>query len=853
MSINLRNLFLLASLAVSLQNQPTREITISVRDESMQPVERAVFEVSGKNGQIHTECTTGEDGTCSITAPMGSVILTLRGPFHPTTSRDLADDGRGFTSPEPEDGAKWYIPFGSAKLSISVDLVSNVAKARSALFDLNNVATRLIQTGNYQKGIEASQRAVAAFNHVAAVDRRLPVLLDGLSTLTLAGSLRQHLGGGLDRAAEHLDKATALSREIADRGYEPSTRVVRESDLLRARVMLNIQLGRAEDACTLIEQTAKEAQWLAIPDENPMLASEGDVQWWSEDSLREEFRDLALSIALRVEKPSPRCAQVALDLLLTGKGNVLDQTARKIAWLRSGLPDRFQGLVSELQSIWDQQSLTFIDHARSGVGKRDLDDYVKTPPWRRNEQPRSAEAQQRDLLRQRESALLQKLLPLRRKTAAVTSQVGSRLSAIQARIPSDTAVVEFCRYLPYTGRKVESSEESIFDEDRYAAFVIQKDRKPVLVDLGESREADDVAAALVDSIVVVANPLDEEAFTASLEDFRMLSRRLAGAVFDPIAPHLNGVSHIILGPDRGLTVIPFAALTLDSGEYLQERMLVTYIGSANDLLRLSETFQRRGPAFLLGLPDFGPASESQPDPFTAETVSRTRTEVLSIRKLLNEGTVYLGATATKKVVQSVRGPQVFHLATHAVSGTRPEEASTDDYPARHLSAEILGIDRSLRRKPERPEEHLLRSRIALAGANVDPKAGVLVGAEVSRLDLYKTQIAVLSACVTGVGLVREEEGSYSLRRALTIAGSQTQITTLWSVDDAATQQVMLGFYQRIGRGRGEALRHAQRTLANGPDARLRHPYYWAAFQLSGNWIPLKLSSGGVPARQAIGR
>ena len=231
--------------------------------------------------------------------------------------------------------------------------------------------------------------------------------------------------------------------------------------------------------------------------------------------------------------------------------------------------------------------------------------------------------------------------------------------------------------------------------------------------------------------------------------------------------------------------MPFAALVLDSGEYLQERMLVTYLGSANDLLRLSETSQRRGAPFLLGLPDFGPASESQPDGFIADTIRRTRDEVLAIHKLLKEGVIYSGSTATKKVVQKVHGPWVFHLATHAVSGVRPEEASTDDYPERSLSAEILGFDREIHRRPERPEEHLLRSQIALAGANVHPLSGVLTGADVSRLDLYKTQIATLSACVTGVGLVREEEGSllsknsYSPRLPIALYQKIVTMGALW--------------------------------------------------------------------------
>ena len=97
---------------------------------------------------------------------------------------------------------------------------------------------------------------------------------------------------------------------------------------------------------------------------------------------------------------------------------------------------------------------------------------------------------------------------------------------------------------------------------------------------------------------------------------------------------------------------------------------------------------------------------------------------------------------------------------------------------------------------------------------------------------------VLSACETGVGDVQNGEGVYGLRRALVLAGAQTQVASLWKVADAATKDLMLDYYERLlkGEGRSAALRDAQRTMINSQER--SHPYFWAAFVPIGNWAPL---------------
>ena len=96
----------------------------------------------------------------------------------------------------------------------------------------------------------------------------------------------------------------------------------------------------------------------------------------------------------------------------------------------------------------------------------------------------------------------------------------------------------------------------------------------------------------------------------------------------------------------------------------------------------------------------------------------------------------------------------------------------------------------------------------------------------------------MCACDTGVGDVKNGDGVYGLRRALVLAGAESQMMSLWPVSDRRTSDLMAGYYKRLTNGdsRGDALRQVQlEMLRNKSDA---HPHYWAGFILSGQWTRL---------------
>ncbi|MEM9857842.1 MAG: CHAT domain-containing protein, partial [Bacteroidota bacterium] len=106
-------------------------------------------------------------------------------------------------------------------------------------------------------------------------------------------------------------------------------------------------------------------------------------------------------------------------------------------------------------------------------------------------------------------------------------------------------------------------------------------------------------------------------------------------------------------------------------------------------------------------------------------------------------------------------------------------------------------------------------------------------------ELYNMRFAAhlvgLSACNTGVGSFQDGEGVMSLARAFIYSGVRDIMTSLWSVPDRSTSEIMSVFYQNIksGQGNAEALRNAKLEYLQTSDDITSNPYYWAGFVLVG--------------------
>jgi CHAT domain-containing protein len=189
--------------------------------------------------------------------------------------------------------------------------------------------------------------------------------------------------------------------------------------------------------------------------------------------------------------------------------------------------------------------------------------------------------------------------------------------------------------------------------------------------------------------------------------------------------------------------------------------------------------------------------------------------------------------ATEAALRRVSAPQILHIATHGFFLQDTGEATNE----RRAAGTRLG------RWAMRVEDPLLRSGLALAGANQGSSSGsddgILTALEAAGLDLWGTKLVVLSACDTGLGEVKNGDGVYGLRRALVLAGAESQLMSLWPVSDRSTRDLVVGYYKGLtqGEGRSEALRQVQLQMLRGTTR--RHPYYWAGFIQSGEWANLE--------------
>jgi CHAT domain-containing protein len=250
-----------------------------------------------------------------------------------------------------------------------------------------------------------------------------------------------------------------------------------------------------------------------------------------------------------------------------------------------------------------------------------------------------------------------------------------------------------------------------------------------------------------------------------------------------------------VAPTRGLAVFADPVFSVDD-----ERLAAAGGTLADDPTRRAAPADRAGSLLSRAAEDLGGAGGVSRLPFT-------RREALALQALAPERTrLALDFDASR---EAVLDPQLatyryVHFATHGLIDDRNPE----------LSGLVLSlVDRGGR-----------------------PQPGYLTSAEIFNLRL-SADLAVLSGCRTGLGREVRGEGLVGLTRGFLYAGADRVVASLWKVDDAATAALMSGFYRQLLGGAGlrpaAALRAAQLELAREP--RFAHPYFWAAFQLVGEW------------------
>ncbi|MGF1522621.1 MAG: CHAT domain-containing protein [Leptolyngbyaceae cyanobacterium] len=379
---------------------------------------------------------------------------------------------------------------------------------------------------------------------------------------------------------------------------------------------------------------------------------------------------------------------------------------------------------------------------------------------------------------------------------------------------------------------------------RYAVYLLFPDGRIEAVDLGAAAEIDAAVQAFsrgLRTVPLPVSPAGEKEGEAC---------QLSALIFDPIAPYLADREHLLISPDSQLNRIPFEALQTEAdSDYLLQRYQISYLTSGRDLLKLETTTPSTAPALILANPNYDTADAtaqvaSSNDRRSAKLsqlqvgpLPGTAAEAEAIAPLLPNATILTEDQATENALKAAQAPRILHIATHGffLADVERSEETQNWLAARSVETSFPPADMSI-------ENPLLRSGLALAGFNArsGSEDGVLTALEVANLNLFGTQLVVLSACETGLGDIANGEGVYGLRRTFAIAGAESQLMSLWLVSDDGTQALMARYYEKLmsGMGRSEALRATQLEMIT-EGGTYSHPYYWASFILAGDWRPLE--------------
>jgi CHAT domain-containing protein len=270
------------------------------------------------------------------------------------------------------------------------------------------------------------------------------------------------------------------------------------------------------------------------------------------------------------------------------------------------------------------------------------------------------------------------------------------------------------------------------------------------------------------------------------QDPKKIAKELYDFLFEPLKDHITN-RRICIVPHDILHYLPFSAL-YDGSKYVVEDYTIFYNPSAT-VLKYCFDKHRSGKNQFFGMGNPKLEKASYDLPFAQKEVEEISSNFL-------DSEIFCREKANEERFKKMAGKEeLIHLACHG-------EYKSD--------APLLS---NLRLAPSKSED------------------GRLEVHEIFDLDL-KPNLVVLSACQTGMGKRSSGDEITGLTRAFIYAGTPSIITTLWSVNDQSTAELMTSFYEHFkNQSKIDALRAAQLELMK----KYPHPFYWAPFCLTGDY------------------
>ncbi|MDV7186807.1 CHAT domain-containing tetratricopeptide repeat protein [Lutibacter sp. TH_r2] len=178
-------------------------------------------------------------------------------------------------------------------------------------------------------------------------------------------------------------------------------------------------------------------------------------------------------------------------------------------------------------------------------------------------------------------------------------------------------------------------------------------------------------------------------------------------------------------------------------------------------------------------------------------LSKLNYTILEAESIKNEldGTFLLAEKATKSSFEKqTKKASIVHLSTHATAGSFYQPPAIEFYNETLYLPEIYGYN-------------------------------------------ITSDLLVLSACETGLGVLKKGEGALSLARGFSYAGVKNVLVSLWEVNDKATSQLMSNFYKYYSKSGNKSYSIQKSKLDYVEDETItsvkKSPYYWASFVFIG--------------------
>ncbi len=417
-------------------------------------------------------------------------------------------------------------------------------------------------------------------------------------------------------------------------------------------------------------------------------------------------------------------------------------------------------------------------------------------------------------------------------------------------LPKDGALIEYQKYHVFTEAGENDNRD---DQIQYLALILKPDATITTIPLGQSSY---INSLVRQGILATA---------ANQTDAAKTWEKLSALIVKPLLPYLGRSKQLFISPDSELNRIPFTALATPDrpGSLLADIVQIRQITTGRELVRLREPSTNGSTSIVFANPQFDDiepgnysalnhSKKSNEDPlapnmllqkayFNWSPLPESEAEGKVIAKLTS-AKLATGTQASEKNLRQAKRPRILHIASHG--NFRTNNDNTED--SIQVNDRNISAQGKSQGKDGRSQGQMISS-IILAGANKpaddEDDNGYLTEKEVVDLDLQGTELVVLSACSTAEGVIQNGEGVYGLQRSLAVAGARSTLLSLWKVDDSATREFMIRFYKRLkaGEGRADALTAVQKEFRDGIPG---HPewkehYYWAAWQLVGDWRPIQ--------------